>query len=689
MITSVVAVALVPLSLAAVLIVLILLGRVAGSLFGHEIPAGAEATLANPAFVAICYVVLVVTTVVVAVRLRRRRMRDQEPRPVETELSRETDEAAARRGVPPWALVTAEIVAYVIVAALIMWPVAAHMSDAFLGYRDARYYMWLGWRFAELIRSGDIFSLRIPDVVYPVGVDIRLLDGQLPAFVGGLWNLVVGPYTAYNLGLMTGTLLSMWAARRVARRFSDSRIVWFLAAVAFATAPAIGLRMQVHFTMYYAFAVMLLLDEAVRVVKGEKPNPIRIGIWLFLCYLCSVYYLIPGAIAFTVIVVVGLYQGGKLRPALPRLAAGFGVGLLLLVPFLLPRVAYDREETAAGGDPVLLQDSYRASGDAYSIVTQPHPTTEAVDLPFSEELRRNFRNNYVHEATVFPGFILLLGGISAMLLLRSRWRLPTLVAGITMWVFSLGTSLKIDGRFLFTHAGDAPFPWLPYTLFFFAPGLGSLRSANRNSFTIAGILTIGLALALGWLWVRFGRGWQRGLIAAVALGVLATNLLIPVPRARLVVSTATRGALGEIAARMEDGDSLVHVPADCTGETLHNVNLQILHHAPVVGCQVSPSAIPWNSGLGIYETSEPFASLRCVQRFVGRLKTPYRGEAELTTDGLNELRSELGVRFFLIDKEQIALRRCRSVQDTAGFLRGEADVLAEDDRWIVLDVDAS
>ena len=69
---------------------------------------------------------------------------------------------------------------------------------------DARYYTWLGWRIGQLIAHGHVVPFHVGDVIPPFGLDLRLLDGYLPSYVSGLFNLVVGPVLAFNLTFVTG-----------------------------------------------------------------------------------------------------------------------------------------------------------------------------------------------------------------------------------------------------------------------------------------------------------------------------------------------------------------------------------------------------------------------------------------------------------------------------------------------------
>jgi hypothetical protein len=565
-----------------------------------------------------------------------------------------------------------------------MWPVSLHPAASFVGHRDASYYMWLTWKLGQLVASGDIFSLRVPDVIVPYGSELLLMDGLLPSLVGGVWNLVAGPFLAFNLTLLTGTLLNMWAGRRLGRLFSDSRAVWIVTALAFATAPAIVLRMFVHLPMYFAFAVPLLLEQGVRIVRdGSRLEPIRIALLLFCAFLCSIYFLLFGGLAFALFVLVGAPGRDVLMRRAGRLLVSGAVAFVLMLPFSITRVVRDREEAAAGGRPVLIRDSFRASADALSIIAQPAPTT--LDLPGSDRLRRDFRKQAVHEATIFPGFLALLGGVGAVALLPIALKRQILVTALTLWLLALGTSLKADGELLFTWPDEEPIPFLPYTLFFHVPGLGSLRASNRVSYTLAAVLALGLAASLGWLFEHRVRGRMRTYTACGLGAVLATNLLLPVPQTNMGVTRSTRRALEEMSLRARRGESAIVVPADCGNETLPDVKLQVVHQVPLVGCQASAASLPLYSGMDLYVNSRGLAALRCNQARLYSRAAPFTGSERLDPTDLRDLYDDFGLRFVILDKTLVAAKKgCAHLRSDVSLLE-RYEILGEDARWLVVD----
>jgi hypothetical protein len=572
-----------------------------------------------------------------------------------------------------------EAVVYLGALLLMFWPVAFDLTTSIVGRGDARYYMWQGWRIGELIRSGDIWSMRIPDVVYPYGLNLLLNDGFIPSMVGGMWNLVASPSVSYNLALATAFGLNLWAGRRLGRTLSNRRVVWIITALAFATAPALALRMSFHLTLSFAFTSPLLLEHAIRIKRGERQvEPFRLGLLLFLAYLCSIYYLVFGGIAFVVLLFVGSRDSVGTRGSLIRAVGGGLVAASLMIPFLTPRLALDRAEDSSGGQPVLIGDATYLSADGLSIVAQPEPST--FDLPWSAAMRRDFFENAA-ETTVFPGFVLLLG-VGMLVFTGGQFRAPVLITALVLWLLSLGPSLKVAGKFLLTD-GSIGLSWLPYTLLFSVPGLGHLRSPGRAGLVLIGVLAAAFALGLTATLDRLKERRERLVILAFVGSLLATNLIIPIPTTAEGMSQETMAGLEHIAAISSPGDAVLHVPADCHSESLGIIDMQIHHQAPVVGCHASFASIPWYSDLDLYVNSRALAALRCDPEVIGPRRTEFAHDQRLTPYRTQELRENLEIGFLIVDKQQLRSPGCNSVANEVEDLSG-TDVLSEDERYIVL-----
>jgi hypothetical protein len=574
-----------------------------------------------------------------------------------------------------------EIAAYVVAILLVVWPGILHARTQILGAGDdARYYTWLGWRMGRLIAHGHLVPFHVGDVIHPFGLDLRLLDGYLPSYVSGLFNLFVGPVLAFNLAFVTGAILNVAAARSLARRCSSSRLVWTVAAIAFLTAPPIALNVQLGLLpLFWAFTAPLLIGDALDVVTGaRRVRPIRLAALLALAYLCSVYFLVFGGLAYGVIVAVAAARQRSWRTIGSAVAAA-ALAALVLLPFIVPRIQFDHRESTHGVDTELLSDSNFFSADAVSLIAQPTRSTFLLPRPtfVEQSIVRLPDVRYAIEATIFPGLILLAGFI-VFLLRREVRRLPLALATSVVFVFGLGPSLKVSGNFVWNH-GNTPVSWLPYRLLLAIPGLGALRAPARVEYVFVALLVAATAIALQRIVVAApGRLWAVGVIAGV---LLATNLLVPVPTTDTTTTAASRAALRRIASTARPGDTVLRVPADCDPSF---ISLQTFHHAPVVGCAGSFAANPW-SKLRTIADDPTVAKLRCDRTAYGRLETAGSNPGPLTTADLEGLRRDLGVRFLVIDRSKLAAG-CDAVSAAIPLLE-QFRSLGGDDRYDVIDLD--
>jgi hypothetical protein len=575
----------------------------------------------------------------------------------------------------------AELGAYVVAILLVVWPGILHARTQILGAGDdARYYTWLGWRMGRLIAHGHLVPFHVGDVIHPFGLDLRLLDGYLPSYVSGLFNLFVGPILAFNLTFVVGAILNVAAARSLAKRCSSSRLVWTVAAIAFLTAPPIALNVQLGLLpLFWAFSAPLLIGDALDVVTGaRRVRPVRLAMLLALAYLCSVYFLVFGALAYGVIVAIAAVRDRSWR-VIGSAAAAVGLAVILLLPFIVPRIQFDHRESAHGVDTELLADSNFFSADAVSVVAQPTRSTFLLPRPtfVEKSIVRLPDVRYAIEATIFPGLILLAGFV-LFVFHRDRRRLPLVSSAALLFVFGLGPSLKIAGNFVWHHGGT-PVSFLPYRLLLVVPGLGALRAPVRVEYVLVAVLVAATAIALQRLVDAAPRRmWLVGLIAAA---VLATNLLVPLPTTSTTTTAASRAALHRIATTARTGDTVLGVPADCDPSF---ISLQVFHHAPVVGCAGSFAANPW-SKLRTIADDATVAKLRCDRSTYGRLETDGSNPGPLTASDLDALRKRFGVRFLVIDRSKLGAG-CESVT-AAGPLLERFRSLGGDDRYEVIDLD--
>lgn len=580
-----------------------------------------------------------------------------------------------------------EALAYAAASIAVTWPLVRDLGGRIVGDGDAHYYVWLGWRVGRLIAAGQLLPTFVPDVVWPYGFDLRLGEGYLPMMVNGVWNLLAGPVAAYNLSLLTATLLNLWAGRRLAARLSRDPFVHAACAIAFATAPALAVRLLGHHSLYFAFPTALVVEEACVSCAGDgRVRWLRVGLLWFLCYLCASYFLFGSALAFALMWLVrslearaGLRQlaGGALA-----LAGGLALTALLMTPFAWKRAPFERAEREAGRNLDFELDYRTYSAGGLSLLAQPAGST--LELPGAGLLRAGVSDN-VAESTAFPGF-LLLTGLGAFALLRSRLRLPLLVAAASLWLLSLGPDPTVAGERLLAVRDGARVGWLPFALLVKLPLLSSLRAPARFGLLLPALLTAALAVAAGYALAR-SRGRARAGLTLLAVLLLLPNLIAPIRTSRLPFGPAAREGLATAQRRAGAGDSLLEVPTDCDGRILgESATLQIFHALPAVGCQAQHLALPWWSGLKLYRSSRAMAALRCHPEAFGHLEEPFPAGTRLEPGDLERLQATLGVRFLAVNKRQLQLPECAFLRDSGLEALGAFEVLAEDGRWKVLDL---
>ncbi|HET9729521.1 MAG TPA: hypothetical protein VFR41_08890 [Acidimicrobiia bacterium] len=557
----------------------------------------------------------------------------------------EPDEATNRR--ERWYL-AAEIAAYAFAIIVVLGPALWHARTELVGAgNDSRYNAWLGWRMGRLIAHGHVLPFRVPDVTAPTGLDLRLIDGYLPYYVAGLLNVVMGPTLAHNLTYLIGATANLLSARYLGRRLTTNRLVYTIGAIAFITAPPIALNVQQGLmSLFWVFPIPLLVAEALDVARGRTVQPIRLAPLLFAAYLCSVYCLVFGSIAYGVIVVVAAIR--RRDRAIPlRMLGAIGLTLLALLPFLIPRIRSDRVNEK-GLHTEISDFATIFSGDGLSIVAQPTRSTVLVPRPTTivHSLQRLLDPRNALEQTLFPG-VLLLGGLVGLAFVKDLRRWPLLLAALTIWILALGPSLKIGGHVLWTHGGRAV-SWMPYRVLLAIPGLGSLRVPIRAGYALTAVLVAATVIALD----HFVRAHadRTAFIGAGAGVLLATNLLLPLPTTTLQVSTASTAALREIARTASRGDYVMGVPADCNTSF---PAYQVYHHAAIVGCAGPPAANPWRTKLLPLVESAAFAKLRCDHAYYGWISTTANPTDPVTATDLDALRRDFGVRYLIVNHDEL------------------------------------
>ena len=550
-----------------------------------------------------------------------------------------------------------------------LWRVLPDLGERGLGSGDARYWYWLGWRLAEQIRHGDLVPGGIGTVIWPMGYSVRAADGFLPTVVLTAWNLLVpDPTLAFNLATATAIATTTLAGVRLARTLGAGPGIAGVAGLALGIAPSLSVRLEGHTNLLFAFPAVLLVDVGLRhVLRRTQPLPVlRTAAVLALAYLSSGYYLVYGGVALAAIVVAGMTAPRRFLDTAVRLGAAVVLAVVVLSPFLVPKMRMERREEELGATALSVDNETFAS-DATSVFVPPDGTWLSVDDV--ERYNDKFGAGII-EGTAFPGALPLLG-LGVLLLFRSPVRRALLAAGGAMWVLSLGTTLAVEGDRL-----PPGVRWMPATLLLELPGFTGVRAPNRASFVLAAIAVGAAVVVLGWLLRVSGRA-TASVVVVASLVLVAASVRLPGNSAAEV--SGPLGVALRAAAAEPDPGAVLHLPDDCQ-LTIPQVEYQIVHQLPEVGCQGFTAAIPWRAELGPYAAAASWAALRCEPQRVALLPTRFPADEPPTPEAVRALRRELGVGVVVFEATNLCPARSPAI---LAALRAAARPLGGDDDTFV------
>lgn len=679
-----------PGTIAAAVGLLWLLGTVLRPVVGPGAPLAGH----DLAVTAVLWVVVPTAIAAVVVAVGHASRRDDAERTSSSPSSEGVaDVVATPAPASPWQR-AGEVLVGAVTVLWVVWPFTTAPGDQrWVGAYDAPYSAWLGWRVGEAVASGAVVPATVPDALWPAGIELAVTDGLAPTYVTALLNVVgLGPYAAYDMTLLVGVALSLWAGRRLGLALTDRRWVAMAGGVAYALAPAVAAPVQAHVAFVWSFAVPLLVRRAVldaRDLAGPRPWPLA-GL-AGLAFACSAYHLVFGVLAYALVALSWPGSSVRRRSSLRPLAMAAVLVVVALAPFLVARLSFEADERAAGGEEsARVADALLLSADGLSALVPPDASL--ADLPAPDVSLGPDAFASLRIAT--PGLALLVGGGVAVVLRRRGAAALVGSAGV-LWLLSLGPALRVGGRYPTDDALVGSTSWLPFRLLLEVPGLGNLRAPYRASFAICALLGAASVLALDAVAEhlaardRSGRAqrhvWRPVAVAAVGALVLASSLAVP-PTSDLGLTVAQRQALEAVADRGGPGEALVLVPFGCRLDDPRVVALQLVHGQPSLGCSTSRAATPWASGLGAWQRSAGLRSLWCGEPAVGAVLGDPTDVRPLDDAALDDLQRHLGLRFVVLEPGGVESVRCPWLAVSAELLVARGEVLSEADGWTVIDL---
>lgn len=590
-----------------------------------------------------------------------------------------------------WFLVSCVI--SLLLVALMFWPMSNWSSHLFGGNGDGYNWRWQIWRMSQEFRQWNFFPTRFDDVIAPYGVDLRLNDGYLSMYIGGLWNLIIGPTLAYNMTLATSVILNFFSARRLSLAISNSQITGLIAGVVVATAPSITLRQMGHLNLCFTFVMCLAATEGIKLFEINKIRIWQPVLVLALAFFSSFYFFVLSGIFYAACVFVRIAkivgrESQSLTSSISRVTSVALIVGIIISPFILTRLNHDSVERAAGAPAASARtDEYMFySADPRTFFIPP--SDARIQLLPSTELRRNTSPNTV-ENTPFPGYLTLVAVASLVIFVRKwRWFVASLWTIFT--ILALGPSLiwGADSRltFFFPHAivesaTSQPITWLLYGDLTAIPGLSALRTPNRFAMILPIIGVIALAAVTKELSTREWNGRVRGFAFASAVLLVLPNLRSSDYWYDTSFSGPVKHALNVIREDPSVGRVLV-AGQNCV-QTIFMANLQVEHLHPMIGCQTFSAAVPWYSSLEKYRNSSALAAMQCDPSTFGLSPMNPNNLPINPADVLPILKKSLDIGYVVLPKKFECTDSTRT-QGIIDILNTSPDVLVNTSDFLIV-----
>lgn len=395
-------------------------------------------------------------------------------------------------------------------AVFITWPQALHMGTSIFSHHDPYFSIWrISWIAHALVTSP--FHLFDANIFYPAKdtlaySDATLLEGLLAAPF--LW-MHVSPVLVYNVLLLTGFIGSGIAMFVLARHVTGAAGPALVAAAVFTLAPY-RVEHMMHLELQWAMFVPFTFWTLHRAIDDRSWRfGILAGLGFWLQLLSCVYYGVFLAMLLVAFVpLLFLVSGRRAFGALPGLAAGAVVAVVLSLPYLWPYLTASR---AVGGRDVAEIARYSA-----------HPTNylSATSLSFLWGWTADRWGD--RELRLYPGLVAVI--LSLFSIANRSWR----------WTFLYGAIAVLAIELSFGTNGT-PYRWLSEHV----GALRGFRSASR--FAMLAMCAVAMLAALGTQAMA-----ERGLLlsrTSASVSLILALLLVdyanrPMPLSREELGTA-------------------------------------------------------------------------------------------------------------------------------------------------------
>jgi hypothetical protein len=490
---------------------------------------------------------------------------------------------------------------YTLTALLLLYPVPFQLNAVIAGedHGDAYQYTWSLWWAKKAVLESDKGLARLTLMNHPAGLDHPFMLTMVGVNLAALpFSLLLSPAAAYNSQVLLSFILSGLTMYWLTSELTGDRRAGLVGGFIFAFfLNKTGHALAGHLPQITVFWVPLYALSLWRLIR--KPGwgmacvtALLLAVASLIHVMHIIYLILPVTVAVLLVHVVQMRGDFVSRLRLGALALAFGLGVLLITPFLLPAAR------VAAEDANYLEKSgiVASSTDllAFFAPSVYHPVLEPLGLVPSYAERVFSNLDSLREGLAFSG--ILVAGLALWGLINKRktawiWGVFALLAG----VLSLGPLLKIGGELaLYRVDTEQSYVVLPYALLKQVPLLQVGRTPGRLNeaimFALAILAAYGVAELLSRMDQRPRLTTSFTILILIVIG-FEYIAIWPFPTGTADIPPAIQS----IANEPGDG-ALLHLAM-----TRREVNHRALYYQtvtgrPVVGGQVHrtlPETPPW------------------------------------------------------------------------------------------------
>ncbi len=482
---------------------------------------------------------------------------------------------------------------YMVLAAMITWPLILHFGGDVIGehYFDRTQNLWNVWWVKTALLDLHTNPFHTDLLLYPQGIDLYFHTLNLPS---GLFTvlpfLLFGLTFAYNAGIFFALVLSGYAGFRLVYYLTHSRVAAFVGGtiIGFNALSSVMIRAQINIAslQWFVFCIEFFLRGWN---EGGRRNALLAGLFFTLSVLTVGYFeihlLIFGA-AFAVWAVLSTpaeswrSRGRALwKRVLPLIVWGGGIALLLVGPYVWGAwLSLQKGQVAIGSTGDDLRVVLNSSDLLSFFVPNRNHWLVGENAPWW-----NLVNPAILDYTYLGIASLSLASIGVWSRRRCSMTWLWVALGATGLVLALGPVLQVNNGRTF---GGFEIP-LPFSLLQHVPLVGLVRSPIR--FVTLTYVSLGVLSGWGLCALWSGRSWmKRTLLVGGVIGLILLEMPL---RMRNLEPVDVSSSLASLGKENEPG-AVLELPLTQHGRVdVHRMLYQTSHGHPITSAYLSRDVI--------------------------------------------------------------------------------------------------